>query len=384
MKISKILKRLGLFLAAYITYAIVLNLPVFDAKPSELVVSYQQGDVLSAEHYRRLGLEYLDRDAEEVGRERFALSKASGERMPVPDNELISALSTGAEGLPITYFSTELFELKRIAAMDENGEIFDSAAWQELNRRVTSTDFQGLGGSSLDAESYYYFSLGLGSLSPVQSRLWQLVYIIRNQDENALADWMAQQMELVEYPSTFVDLALASLFSPEVIRELLDLEFLSPAMRSDLTTEVSAFIERVEANRGAIWAGVRERETRLVVGWVITASAPNFKDVWGGVGVSDATVSTIELMSLVFAQPQRSKNRLVDNLDRLQDGAINCQGRSFIEQLLWPQNLIGEILIVYHCEAMNSMSPSYPRYEQRWNTYVDSLVEFRAELLQAQ
>ena len=57
-------------------------------------MSYQQGEALSAEHYRRLGLEYLDRDAEEVGRERFALSKASGERMPVPDNELVGWLLT--------------------------------------------------------------------------------------------------------------------------------------------------------------------------------------------------------------------------------------------------------------------------------------------------
>ena len=168
MKVLKIVKRLTLFLAAYITYALVLNLSVFDAEPSELVLSYQQGEALSAEHYRLLGLEYLDRDAEEVGRERFALSKAGGERIQIPENELINGLSTGIEGRPITHFSTEFSEIKRIAAMDENGEIFDSAGWQELNRRLANTDWQELGTSSLDAESLYHFSLEVGPLSLVQ------------------------------------------------------------------------------------------------------------------------------------------------------------------------------------------------------------------------
>ena len=357
---------------------------MFDAKPSELIVSYQQGEALSAEHYRRLGLEYLERDAEEVGRERFAIAIAGGERMPVPENELISALSTGAEGWTITRYSTDFSELMRIAAMDENGEIFDSAAWQELNRRLSNTDWRRLGASSLDAQSFYYFSLEIGSLSPVQSRLWQLVYIIRNQDENALADWMAQQMELVEYPNTFIDLALASLFSPEVIRELLDLEFLSPAMRSDLTSEVSAFSQRIELNRGAIWAGVREGEARLGVGFTKSVGDLSDIEIWGLLAEEDWALSTLELMSLAFFQPQRSTNRLVDDLDRRQDGAPSCQARPFIEQILWPQNVIGEIWVTSYCEIMNTMSPSYTRYEQRWNTYVDSLVEFRTELAQLQ
>ncbi|WP_298634768.1 hypothetical protein [uncultured Umboniibacter sp.] len=382
MKISKIVKKLGLFLAAYITYAIVLNLPVFDAKPSELVVSYQQGEALSAEHYRRLGLEDLDRDAEEAGRERFALAKAEGDRIPVDTSELISALSTGAEGWPITRYGTDFSELMRIAAIDENDEVFDSVAWQELNHRLATTDWRGLGGSSLDPEDYYYFTLELGALSPVQSRYWQLVYIIRNQDELALAEWLAQQMELIEHPNSLIDSALASVFSAEFIRELLELEFLSTATRTDLTSKINAFIKRIESNRGEIWAGVRERETRFGVGFAIVVSNLSDIEIWDHFGEGGWALSAAELMSLVFFQSQRSANRLVENLDRLQDGAPSCQGRSLVQQILWPQNVIGEILGDQLCEAMNMTSPSYTRYEEGWNNYVDSLVALRSELTQ--
>ncbi|WP_298634771.1 hypothetical protein [uncultured Umboniibacter sp.] len=394
MKILKIVKRLGLFLAAYITYAVVLNLPIFDAQPTELAMSYQQGESLSAEHYRLIGLTYVDRDAEEVGREilerarLFERARLDEEFDLRPhNNDVLELLSTGESGKRIRQL--DVSELVGIAASAENDVVFESAGWQELNRRLTSIDWEGLGKTTLDAESYRYFFMYGEYYDYLSLSLWQLVYIIRNQDEVALAEWLARYMSYIEYPGPFYyrkSVAQRPWYSSETMRELLDLEFLSTAGRSSVTAQLKTFIERIDRNRSAILMRVRENEARIAVGTLITGTRHlSVAGVWDGkYKTSDRAESTLVLALVVFFQRQRFINRAADYSDSQINGVIVTH-RPIFSKILFPQDIVGELILdaLWHVSSY-VQSIHFDEADQFWNTYVDSLVELRAELAQLQ
>lgn len=389
LKILKIAKRLTLFLAAYIAYAVVLNLSVFDAKPSELAMSYQQGEALSAKHYRLSGLPFLDRDAEEVGREIFGRERVELIGYERPEyNDVLELLSTGEVGKSISSY-LDFSELVGIAAIAENDVVFESADWRELNRRLTNIDWQGLGTATLDAESHtLFYSYGI-YYEYLEYRLWQLVYIIRNEDEIALAEWLGQYMKYIEYTDTDFRLSmlgLSPLYSSETMRELLDLEFLSTAGRSNLTEQLKDFIERIDRNRSAIFVRVKEDEARLVVGTLILASRyASVAGVWGNkLKSSGWAESTLNLAAVVFFQRQRFINRAADYSDKRLAGVM-VTPRPIYSKILFPQDIAGELILdnLWQVDSRYYFAQS-DESDQRWNAYVDSLVEFRAELAQKQ
>ncbi|MEQ3695751.1 MAG: hypothetical protein ABNH02_02160 [Pseudomonadales bacterium] len=351
-------------------------------------MSYQQGEALSAEHYRLIGLPYVDRDAEEVGREILEEARLGEESYLRPDNnDVLELLSTGEAGEGIRQL--DVSELAGIAASAENDVVFESAAWQELNRRLTTIDWRGLGTTTFDAESYRYFFMYGTYYDYLSLSLWQLVYIIRNQDEIALAEWLARYMSYIEYPGPFYflpEISLTPWYSSEMMRELLDLEFLSTAGRSNVTAQLKAFIERIDRNRSAILMRFRENEARFVVGTLITATRHlSVAGVWDGkYKTSGRAESALVLALVVFFQQQRFINRAADYSDIKITGVMVTQ-RPIYSKILFPQDIVGELLLDFLFRvSSHADSIHFDEFDQLWNTYVDSLVEFRTELVQEQ
>ena len=351
-------------------------------------MSYQQGEALSAEHYRLIGLSYVDRDAEEVGREIIQGWVDETGYVRPDNNDVLELLSTGEADQSI--YELGVSELVGIAESAENDVVFESAAWKELNRRLTNIDWQRLDMATLDAESYHYFFMYGGYDIDYHSHsLWQLVYIIRNRDEIALAEWLARYMSYIEYPGPFGSLMFVSRipwYSSEMMRELLDLKFLSTAGRSNVTAQLKSFIERIDRKRSSIFMRVRENEARFTVGTlVIAASHWISAGVWDGkIKTSGRAESTLELAVLVFFQRQRFINRAADYSDKRIAGVI-VTPRPIYSKILFPQDIVGELIMdnLWSFGSHNYFSLR-DESDQRWNTYVNSLVEFRAELVQMQ